>query len=137
MSRWTSFANSAVPRRIWEKLRFDTQPTGEDFQFQTKLHAAGLRVAFPEDAPVFHHHDYGFLRLFRRCRNEGMTLRILRCPYSEWDLLCDLTSPRKYVQWLRELKRGSLNTAADWLFPVVRPVAVYTGSRFGRRPVWN
>lgn len=131
-----SFANCAVPRAVWEKLRFDEQPTGEDFQFQKKLHAAGLRIAFPDNAPVLHHHNYTLRGLWRRCRNEGFALHVLDCPYNEADLVRDLVSPAKYVQWLRELKYGRLHSAADVLFPMVRPVAVYMGSRFTRSPIW-
>lgn len=134
--RGVSFANSAVPRRVWERLRIDPQPTGEDFQFQTKLQTAGLKAVFPEDAAVLHHHDYPFGRLFRRCRNEGFALRIMGCPYNEWDLVCDLASPAKYVQWLREVRHGRLRTLADFAYPLLRPVAVYTGSRFAREYVW-
>lgn len=131
-----SFANTAVPKRVWRDLRIHPQATGEDFQFQTKLHDASLQIAFPDDAPVYHHHNYSIKALYRRCRNEGLALREMGCPYSEWDLLCDLATPGKYVQWLRELRRGSLTSAAAVLFPVVRPAAVYSGSRFGRRYVW-
>ncbi|NIA15021.1 MAG: glycosyltransferase [Nitrospiraceae bacterium] len=131
-----SFANSAVRRAVWEHLHFDEQPTGEDFQFQRKLYAAGLAIAFPDDAPVLHHHNYSLGGLWRRCRNEGYALKLLGCAYSEADLALDLLSGRKYVQWLRELKRGSLRTAADVSFPVLRPLAVYMGSRFTRGPIW-
>ena len=131
-----SFANSAVRREVWERLRFEEQPTGEDFQFQKKLHAEGLTIVFPGDAPVLHHHNYSLGGLWRRCRNEGYALKLLGCAYSEADLALDLLSGRKYVQWLRELKRGSLHTAADVCFPVLRPLAVYMGSRFTRRPIW-
>ncbi len=131
-----SFANSAVPRAVWERLRFDEQPTGEDFQFQKKLHAAGLTIAFPDDAPVLHHHNYSLGGLWRRCRNEGLALRLLGCPYKETDLAIDVLSPAKYVQWLREIKYGRLRTPADFLFPMLRPIAVYMGSRFTRRPIW-
>lgn len=131
-----SFANSAVPRAVWARLRFDEQPTGEDFQFQTKLHAAGLKIVFPDDAPVWHHHNYTLGGLWRRCRNEGFALRLLGCPYDETDLVRDLVSPGKYIQWLREVNRGNLETAADLLFPVVRPLAVYMGSRFTHKPIW-
>ena len=134
--RGLSFANSAVPRAVWERLRFDDQPTGEDFQFQTKLHAAGLKIAFPTDAPVLHHHNYTLGGLWRRCRNEGFALRLLGCPYSELDMLRDLAGLRKYVQWLREIRWGRLHAPADFLFPVLRPIAVYMGSRFTRSPIW-
>ena len=132
-----SFANSAVRRDVWERLRFDKQPLGEDFQFQIKLYNEGLGIAFPHDAPVLHHHDYTTGSLYRRCRNEGLSLRVLGCRYTECDLIADLVSPAKYIQWLREAKRGSLKSAAAALFPVLRPLAVYTGSRFARRPVWR
>lgn len=128
-----SFANSAVRRATWERLRFDPQPLAEDFQFQMKLHAEGLEAAFPGDAAVLHHHNYDLRALFVRCRNEGLSLRKLGCPYNEFDLIRDLASGRKYIQWLRELRRGSLTTGAAIAFPVVRPVAVYAGSRFGHR----
>ena len=134
--RGLSFANSAVPRSVWEKLRFSEQPTGEDFQFQVSLHGAGYAIAFPVDAPVLHHHNYSFGGMVRRCRNEGYSLRLMGCPYTELDLLADLLGPAKYVQWLRELRYRRLHTAAEFAFPVARPVAVYLGSRFTRRPIW-
>ena len=112
-----SFANAAVPRRVWERLHFDPQPTGEDFQFQMKLHGVGLRIVFPEDAPVLHHHNYTLSAVIKRSRNEGFALRRMGCPYSELDLLLDLVSPAKYLQWLREVKRGSLRSTAEWAYP--------------------
>ena len=131
-----SFANTAVPRAVWERLHVEPQATGEDFQFQMKLKAAGLEIAFPQDAAVFHHHNYSLRAVFRRCRNEGLALRGMGCPYSEVDCLIDLARPAKYVQWLREAKRGSLHSAGEWLYPVLRPMAVYVGSRFAKDYVW-
>jgi rhamnosyltransferase len=131
-----SFANTAVRRSVWESLRVDPQATGEDFGFQIKLRRAGVPIAFPVDAPVLHHHYYTLKGVFRRCRNEGLALREMGCAYTEGDLVADLLSPRKYVQWLREVKRGSLRSGAEWLYPVLRPVAVYLGSRFARKMVW-
>ena len=130
--RGLSNANSAIRRDLWARLRFGAQSIGEDFRFQMKLHDAGLRVAFPDDAPVLHHHDYTLRTLLERCRNEGLGLREMGCPYNELDLARDLLSPRKYLVWLRELLRGRLVTPAALVFPVLRPVAVYAGSRFGR-----
>ena len=131
--RGLSNANSAVKRAVWEELRFGPQPIGEDFRFQTKLAKAGYRVAFPDDAPVLHHHDYHVGTLWKRCRNEGLGLRELGCPYTELDLLTDLLSPKKYAVWGRDLLHGRLTTPASFLFPMLRPCAVYAGSRFGRR----
>jgi len=131
-----SFANTAVRRTVWESLRIEPQATGEDFGFQMKLHGAGIPIVFPADAPVLHHHNYTVKGVYRRCRNEGLALREMGCPYGEADLLADMASPRKYVQWLREARRGTLRNGAEWLYPVLRPVAVYMGSRFARKMVW-
>lgn len=131
-----SFANTAAKRSVWEALRIEPQATGEDFGFQMKLHGAGVPIAFPDDAPVLHHHNYSVKGVFRRCRNEGLALREMGCVYTEADFAMDLASPRKYVQWLREVKRGSLRNGAEWLYPVLRPVAVYWGSRFAKKMVW-
>ncbi len=131
-----SFGNTAVPTAVWQQLRVDPQATGEDFGFQIKLWKAGLRIAFPMDAPVLHHHNYTLKGVFRRCRNEGLALREMGCPYTEIDMLLDLLSPRKYVQMLREIRRGSLRGPAEWLYPALRPAAVYVGSRFARKMVW-
>ena len=127
-----SFSNAAIRRTAWEALRIDPQPQAEDFQFQTKLYVAGLETAFPTDAPVLHHHNYTLRQLYRRCRNEGLASRHLGIPYTELDLLRDLAGPKKYIQWARELKRGSLNGPAAALFPMLRPIAVYTGARLAR-----
>lgn len=135
--RGLSFANAAVRRDVWEALRIDPQPVGEDYQFQTKLSEAGHTIAFAPDAQTYHHHNYDLIRLAQRCRNEGLGLRALGCPYTEWDLVCDLAGPRKYVQWARELRHRRIQSFAEAAFPVVRPIAVYAGSRFGRRAVWR
>lgn len=135
--RGVSFANSALRRETWEQLGLGPQSIGEDFQFQQRVHAAGLRVVFTADAPVLHHHDYTLDRLWLRCRNEGLVLRELGCPYTLLDLAADLAHPAKNYQWLREIRHGRLRSPAEFLFPVVRPFAVYAGSRFARRHVWR
>lgn len=134
--RGFSFGNAAVPRPVWEDLHIAPQATGEDFQFQQRLTAAGYAIAFPGDAPVLHHHYYGLRALWRRCRNEGLALRIMGCAYHEGDLLRDFTRPDMALQWLREVRYGRLKNAGEWLFPWCRPLAVYTGSRFAKSYRW-
>ena len=130
--RGVSFANSAVRREVWERLRFEPQALGEDFQFQMKVQREGFSVAFPQDAEVLHHHNYDLRGLWGRCRNEGLALKQMGHAYGAGDLARDLVSPAKFVQWARELKYGRLHTSAEVLFPCVRPVAVFAGSSFGR-----
>ncbi len=134
--RGLSFANTAVRRCVWEQLRIDPQATGEDFQFQMKLHAAGLPIAFPEDAAVLHHHNYSLRGVYRRCRNEGLALREMGCDYNEADLIADLARPGNYVQLAREAWHGRLRNTAEVFYPALRPIAVYHGSRFARKMVW-
>ncbi|MBI5093916.1 MAG: glycosyltransferase family 2 protein [Candidatus Hydrogenedentes bacterium] len=130
--RGLSNANSAIRRSVWEQVRFGAASIGEDYRFQSKLGADRGGIAFPDDAPVLHHHNYTLTQLYKRCRNEGLGLRELGCEYNEADLLLDLIAPRKYWVWLRELFSGRLTTCAALAFPLVRPAAVYAGSRFGR-----
>lgn len=134
--RGMSFANTAVRRSVWEQLHIAPQATGEDFGFQTRLHAAGIRIAFTQEAPVWHHHNYTVRGVYRRCRNEGLALREMGVAYNERDLLSDLLLPGKWVQLAREIRHGRLHNAAEWLYPALRPVAVYHGSRFARSMVW-
>ena len=129
--RGVSFANSAVRRSVWEEFRFRPQVLGEDFQFQMNCTEAGYRVRFPDGAEVLHHHQYDVRSLCRRCRAEGAALREMGCGYSELDVALDLLNPRTLMQWARELRYGRLDGAASALFPVLRPVSVYIGSRFG------
>ena len=131
--RGLSNANDAIRRDVWERLRFGAQPIGEDFRFQTKLHAEGLPIAFPDGAEVMHQHTYSLGTLYKRCRNEGLGLRTLGCRYREVDVVRDMTNLNVYHAWLREFARGGLRTPAALAFPVVRPCAVYIGSRFARR----
>jgi len=103
-----------------------------DMAYMKKVLAGGLSIAFPKDADVLHHHDYDLAGLWGRCRNEGLALRELGCEYTARDLIQDLAGREKFVQWLREIRHGRLRSPAALAFPILRPVAVYTGSRSTR-----
>jgi len=134
--RGLSLANTAVRRSVWEQVHFDPQATGEDFQLQQKLHAAGMRIAFPEDAPVLHHHHYSLRGIYRRCRNEGLALRDMGFRYTAADAFTDVANARVWVQWLREIRYGRMRSAGEFLYPMLRPAAVFHGSAFAKRMVW-
>ncbi len=131
-----SFANAAVPKSIWENIHFQPLVLGEDFQFQMRLHDRGLRVAFPKDAPVFHHHQYTWSRLVYRCVNEGLALRQMGFPYTFLDLCMDLSVCCPYFRWAKDAWLGALRSPAEWFFPVLRPLSVYYGSVWARYPRW-
>lgn len=126
--RGLSFSNSAVRRSAWEQLRFGAIALGEDFQFQIAAKEAGFALAFPEGAEVLHHHDYTLPALWRRCRDEGAALKQLGCAYNALDLARDLSSPPKFVQFARDIAHARLRTPAEILFPLLRPLAVYSGN---------
>lgn len=134
--RGLSFANTAVRRSVWEKIHIAPQATGEDFGFQIRLHDANVKIEFTRSAPVLHHHNYTLGGVYRRCRNEGLALREMGVAYSEADLLKDLFNPTPCVQLAREIRHGRLRTIAECVYPLLRPVAVYHGSRFARTMVW-
>jgi len=134
--RGLSFANTAVRRSVWKRLHIGPQATGEDFGFQIRLHEADVKIAFTREAPVLHHHNYSLRGAYRRCRNEGLALREMGVFYSEKDLLLDLCNLKPCIQLAREIRHGRLRGPAEFFYPLLRPVAVYHGSRFARRMVW-
>jgi len=131
-----SFANTAVLRSVWEQLHIGPQATGEDFGFQIRLKMAGAHIVHSDDAPVYHHHNYSLRGVYRRCRNEGLALREMGVRYSLVDCMADLCHLKKNVQYLREIRHRRLHNAAEWMYPILRPIAVYHGSRFARKMVW-
>lgn len=134
--RGVSFSNAALRRSTWKHVGLGEQPLGEDFLFQMLLRANGFDVAFAPEAAVLHHHTYDMSTLFARCRNEGLALRKLGMRYTVGQCMSDLVSTPKYVQWAREFLRGGLRTPAEFVFPVVRPLAVLSGSQFARKHRW-
>ncbi|HOE67427.1 MAG TPA: glycosyltransferase [Candidatus Hydrogenedentes bacterium] len=128
-----SNANAAYRRDVWERLRFSDQPIAEDCAFQVKLCAEKGVIAFPQDAPVLHHHAYTLRSLITRCRNEGYGMRQIGCDYTAADLAADLFSFPVCRMWIKELLRGRMTDPAAIAFPAVRPLAVFWGSRFARR----
>ncbi len=56
--------------------------------------------------------------------------------YTERDLLLDLCNLSPCVQLAREIRHGRVHGFAECFYPLLRPLAVYHGSRFARRMVW-
>ncbi|MCF3638478.1 glycosyltransferase [Rhizobium sp. TRM95111] len=69
-------ANSALLRRVWEDNPFDEGLTGlEDMDLAKRLVAAGHRVGYVAEAPVFHHHQESWAQVRRRFEREALALR--------------------------------------------------------------
>jgi len=130
-----SNVNSAVRRNVWQQVRFGSTPMSEDKAFQQRLVARGIKIAIAKDAVVSHSHSYTMVSLFKRCVNEGLGWRAIGWRYRLWECGLDLVNP--YV--LRRLKwgiqKGEICSAAEVLFPFIRPLAVYIGNHFVRRYV--
>jgi glycosyltransferase involved in cell wall biosynthesis len=69
-------ANSALLREVWEAQPFDEELTGlEDMELGRRLVAAGQRLAYVAEAPVFHHHAESWPQVRRRFEREALALR--------------------------------------------------------------
>ena len=72
--------------------------------------------------------ELGWVMDRRTVAAEGVTAFVLlvasSAVFTLWPLLAR--------QWLREVRYGRMHTAAEALFPLVRPLAVYAGGHFAR-----
>lgn len=69
-------ANSALTRAAWAAHPFDEELTGlEDMELGKRLVAAGHRIAYVAEAPVFHHHRESWAQVRRRFEREAIALR--------------------------------------------------------------
>ena len=69
-------ANSAMPKAVWAKYRFDEAATGlEDLVLGKRLMREGGRLAYVADAPVIHVHEETLNETKRRYYREALTLR--------------------------------------------------------------
>lgn len=69
-------ANSALLREVWAAHPFDEELTGlEDMDLGRRLVAAGGRLAYVAEAPVFHHHAESWPQVRRRFEREALALR--------------------------------------------------------------
>lgn len=69
-------ANSALTREAWEAHPFDEDLTGlEDMDLAKRLVAAGMKIGYVAEAPVFHHHQESWAQVRRRFEREAIALR--------------------------------------------------------------
>lgn len=69
-------ANAAVPKSIWEEIRFDEDVTGlEDMVFAKELVSRGGKVGYVADAPVIHVHEERWAQVKTRYEREAIALQ--------------------------------------------------------------
>jgi len=69
-------ANSAMPKELWERHRFDEELTGlEDMALGKQLTAQGMKLGYVAEAPVLHLHDESWSRIRTRYEREAFALQ--------------------------------------------------------------
>lgn len=127
-----STVNAAIRRSVWQQHPFGRAPIMEDKLWQQRVVTAG-RVIYPRpQAEVVHTHVYSLRPLWRRCLSEGYGWRLVGERYSLADMTRDCLKPGVHRELLRGLARGRIRSAAELLFPWLRPFALYWGNRWSR-----
>ena len=126
-----STVSLALHREAWESLPFGWAPFMEDKKWQKCAMERGLRIIAAPTAKVFHSHNYTIRSLMNRCQNEGLGWRLLGERYTFGDMLSDFWVPTMWRElvlglWCRRLKMS----AAEILFPWLRPIFVWYGNRW-------
>jgi rhamnosyltransferase len=127
-----STVNCAIRRDVWQRHPFGWAPTMEDKKWQRKIVEAGFTIQYEENATAIHTHNYDVDSLIKRCSSEGYGWRTLGERYSLTDMLGDLWRPEALVELRRGRKERPIKSAAEILFPVIRPLALYWGNHFSK-----
>lgn len=129
-----STVHCALRRDSWERLPFGAAPILEDKIWQKAAVARGWRIAAlgPDDALVWHTHDYDLRALARRSVSEGFGWRRVGERYRLGTALADAARRDVWREWRTASRAGRLATAAERYFPLVRPLALWWGNRWAR-----
>ena len=131
-----SNANSAVRREVALKLPHGPMPIAEDLLFQKRAIEAGYRIAWIDEATAWHQHQFTLSSAFKRAFNEGIAARRLEIPYGLADGVLDALRPAHWMALARQAAYGRARAPVDFLYPLLRPLGVCLGHRFGRR-LWR
>ena len=127
-----STVNAAIRRDVWERHPFGRAPIMEDKKWQREVVEAGHAIGLAPEAAVHHTHNYSMRALLRRCYSEGVGWRMVGEKYSWRDLLADLWQPAMAADLARGIRRRQVHSWAEVLFPVLRPLMVFRGNRWGQ-----
>jgi len=126
-----SNANSCVRRSAWAELRHGPIAIAEDLLLQKRLVETGHTTHVVDSATAWHQHSYTASQVFKRAWNEGQATRDLEIPYSLLDALGDCLRVDLWLTLARQIRYGRVRSAADLLYPWLRPVALWGGRRLG------
>jgi rhamnosyltransferase len=124
-----STVNCAIRRSAWEAIHFGWAPIMEDKKWQARATRQGRSIGQRHQAAVAHSHDWTSGGLWRRCRAEGEGWALLDRPYTFGDMIHDLRHAPTWRTWAAALRHRQLRSRAEVLFPLIRPLALWRGSR--------
>ena len=127
-----STVNAAIRREVWVEYPFGAMPIMEDKMWQKRVVEDGHTIRLESQAAVIHTHNYDLRSLWRRCLSEGFGWRLLGERYSFADMVQDGLQPRVHKDLMRGLVRGRIASSAEFLFPLLRPTALYWGNHWSR-----
>lgn len=127
-----STVNAAIRRSVWVEYPFGAMPIMEDKRWQQRVVEAGHIIQLEPRAAVIHTHNYELRSLWRRCLSEGFGWRLLGERYTLADMLRDGLMPRVHKDLVRGVVRGKVVSSAEFLFPLLRPTALYWGNHWSR-----
>ena len=82
----TLFSNAfgAMKREVWQRIPFPEIVMSEDQAWGREVLRAGLRIRYVPDAAVYHGHELGLVRAFRRNFDSGSSLEQLGLTKGVW-----------------------------------------------------
>lgn len=128
-----SFTCCAIRRKIWDALKLGPVEMSEDKLFQKKLFQQGVTVYLQRNAKVFHAHMYDLKGLIKRSLNEGLGWKGVQQNYKVKEMLADLFDVKVWSFLWVGLKKRQIGNAAELFYPIVRPISVYIGNRYGSK----
>jgi rhamnosyltransferase len=75
--RFFSDNNALLRRSVWEKIPYQDVDFAEDQMWAKQVLESGWKIAYANEASVYHSHDYGLIERLRRSFDEGYALRQL------------------------------------------------------------
>jgi rhamnosyltransferase len=124
-----SCADLAIRRSTWARLRFGDVEAIEDRVMQVKLHNAGCKMLYVEDALSYHGHDYTWKELYNRIGSFAMGWAQLGWPYTFRMLVRDLAQPSRYLIAIDAFMQRKLVSWKELVYPVAMCFIQYHGSR--------